>query len=201
MGITPSEVVERLKGILLPSAIISEPVLQETNPEGSHDSIAIRHADDALFVSFEQWFRQHKCFGNPCNNIGDLADWLYPLFRRIAGLKSSSDYLCFVARENVLWVVMFELKNNHTDAARRQIASTSRLAEYLIAVALRDVKEIDWPLVEYREVVVNELARAMKSTGAFRLRYERDSVKKNLGYATLKRRKRYPLELFLSNIG
>ena len=198
MSVEASEVVRKLQGFLQPTAIVSHPVLlQETNPDGQHPPIRVSNTGGAVFVSFDRWFNASECKRKYCPDAGDLAGRLYPLFVDGREVRRSSDYLCFHAHDDILWVLMFELKSMHSDGARLQIVCTSRLAEYFIRVALQAVKESDWPRIEYRGVVIKEQACHQKRRQGAWIQYDPDRIKSNLAYATVKRENSYALDIFL----
>ena len=132
-------------------------LLEEQNPTGRHQPVEIREARgqaDALVVSFDQ------CFSR-LSRTGNVAEWLFPLFREGEGLRRSCDYLVFYERDQNLWVLLFELKSRTSEGARDQLASTRLLADYLLSVA-RHHGAPDDVQRRYRGIILKESARPLK---------------------------------------
>lgn len=124
--------LDALNEIIHPSLNVTRSfALQEANPAGRHPAIELRENKDdcALVLSFEQC---HSALQRPC---GCLSAWIHPLLRAGLGLRESCDYVAFRETDAALWILLIELKSNHADHARRQIARTRIVADYLIETA------------------------------------------------------------------
>jgi len=159
---------------------------------GQHSAIQLggKGSDAALALSFD------KCFAAVGQKCPCLADWLHPLFRDGSGLRKSCDFLVFHEIGDRLWVLLIELKSQNAGDAKKQIARTRLLVDYLLAVAFsRDTPSGENPVVpEYRGVVFKEGVHMQKVNWQGEVSYIRTNG--DLPCVTLARRDFYPLRAF-----
>lgn len=67
----------------------------------------------------------------------NLADWLFPLFRRESPVRQSCDYVLFSDFNDKLCVLLIELKSGGSTGAVDQLANTRLLVEWVLRVVAR----------------------------------------------------------------
>lgn len=106
--------------------VLSEP----QHPEHEVQLLAGGNDGASLLISFEE------CFAK-VNKTGNLADWLFPLFRREAPVRQSCDYVLFSNFNDQLCVLLIELKSGGSARAVDQLANTRLLVEWVLRVVAR----------------------------------------------------------------
>lgn len=185
--------LDALNEIINPFLNVPTFALQEANPAGRHPAIKLhKNKDDCvLILSFEQC---HSALQRPC---GCLSAWIHPLLRDGLGLRESCDYVAFRETDDALWIFLIELKSNYADHARRQIARTRIVADYLIETA-RHYRSLPRPAtINYRGIVFKENARVQKvgPKSAFTYTFNYSGMR-DLGLTTQPRGPCYHLSAF-----